>query len=112
MTNRIDFFGRDEPSGLEEIKLNLECLVDEDVVKHALTIYKHLLNKLPFLIFPTLRGSVQLEYEVGLNYIEFEIYEDQITVYMEINEHEQYDDIISEQDIDKYVDEFIELTKG
>ena len=112
MTDRIDFFGRDEPSGLEEIKLNLECLVEEDVIEHALTIYKHLLDKLPFLIFPTLRGSVQLEYEVGLNYIEFEIYEDKITVYAEINEHEQYDDIISEQDIDKYVDEFIKHLKG
>ena len=112
MTDRIDFFGRDEPSGLEEIKLNLESLVEEDVVEHALAIYKHLLDKLPFLIFPTLRGSVQLEYEVGINYIEFEIYEDRITVYTEINEHEQYDNIISEQDIDKYVDEFIEYLKG
>lgn len=112
MTDRIDFFGIDEPSGLEEIKLNLECLVEEDVIEHALTIYKHLLDKLPFLIFPTLRGSVQLEYEVGLNYIEFEIYKDKITVYEEINEHEQCDDIISEQDIDRYVDEFIEYLKG
>ena len=112
MTNRIDFFGRDKPTGLDEVKLNLECLVEEDVIEHALTIYKHLLDKLPFLIFPTLRGSVQLEYEVGLNYIEFEIYEDKITVYAEINEHEQYDGIISEQDIDKYVDEFIKHLQG
>lgn len=56
-------------------------------------------------VFPTGRGSIQLEYENEANYLEFEIYPDRISVYQEKDGQEVEREIEPNQ-IRELVDEF------
>ena len=58
-------------------------------------------------VFPTMRESIQFEYEKeDGDYLEFEIYEDRIEVFRIIDEHEEEFKLSVDENLNKIVNEF------
>ena len=85
--------------------------IDNDVINTSLSIIP-LLSHQPH-VFPTGRGSVQLEYEKkNGDYLEFEIFKDkQIEMFLSISDTEISKEIKLDE-IVKYVNEFFDMEVG
>lgn len=77
----------------------------QDLVNKTIVILKGLSDQPQ--VFPTARNSIQLEYENGDCYLEFEIFGDRISVLLSFGEIEEELDI-DESKIQHYVDRFLE----
>jgi hypothetical protein len=72
-----------------------------DVIERAISLLQ--IIRIQPEVFPTLRGSIQFEYEVGGKYLEFEIFDDRTDFYLEGTEGEQSGQIQNPNEVNRLI---------
>lgn len=98
----------------KEFKEFVKTTCDENYTIGSKTIDKVLNLHLPkqMEIFPTMRDTIQIEWEKDKNYIEVELYNDHNTLYIQYADGTEVDREIDDWEIEKVLSKFIENFGG